>query len=183
MSNTLPPPLPPHDLATVTALLGRDPGRGTTIVATNAQHQPAVLRCYPLRVPAIKPPEPFPTLSWLLDPDLHHRIADLERLGVIQEVHDLIARRHDLKDQLAQAHRNYAQHRWQLLSEPHQQQAHDLGYTTALRDTGIAGTNPEHPHALKCLHAHVAHQLATGQNPIGRFIMDHFFPAYAVQTT
>ncbi|MEM6394268.1 MAG: hypothetical protein AAF797_16000, partial [Planctomycetota bacterium] len=67
MSSTpLPTPLPPSDLVEVTALLGHDPGRGAAVATRNAQDRPVVLRCYPLRFHALRPPQPFPTLYWLL---------------------------------------------------------------------------------------------------------------------
>jgi hypothetical protein len=71
-----------------------------------------------------------------------------------------------LREYLA-AHQAYREMRLSLLSPKEREYAKKKGLCSLL-ESGIAGiTNPKR---VKCLHAQLAHFLATGQNPIGRLV-------------
>ena len=80
------------------------------------------------------------------------------------------ATRSQLAAALASAHRSYAAARWGTLTADDQQFCADRGYTSVLRDTGVAGLRFENQ--IKCLHAHCAHALAGGPNPIGTRVLE-----------
>ena len=78
--------------------------------------------------------------------------------------------RSQLATALAAAHRAYATARWAALSEEDREFCTKRGYASVLRDTGVAGLRFENQ--IKCLHAHCAHALAGGQNPIGARVLE-----------
>lgn len=167
--------------------------RVTGVAARDADGNPSVLQCYPLRMtgPSSKQPTerrdkrggsankwkadkpvPWPNTYWLVDPDLCSRIGRLEHLGWIQT---LQARVHSgeepqLVAALAAAHRAYARDRWSLLSAEDREYAANGGYEGVLRDYGVSGFRQDTQ--VKCLHTHTAHALATGGNPIGRLALE-----------
>jgi len=63
------------------------------------------------------------------------------------------------------AHQTYREMRLSLLSPEELEYAKGKGLRSIL-ESGIAGII--NPKRVKCLHAQLAHFLATGQNPIGR---------------
>ena len=70
--------VPPAVVAQVAELLGREP-RGLEAVAANGPDgEPRVIR-----VAALVDGKPFPTLFWLVDPDLVYRIDREEAGGLI----------------------------------------------------------------------------------------------------
>jgi len=60
---------------------------------------------------------PFPTLFWLTCPDISKAVADLERRGYVQIFEDEINSKPDLVNRLLCCHEEYAQLRWQSLTE------------------------------------------------------------------
>lgn len=64
-------------------------------------------------------------------------------------------------------HQSFADERWALLSEPDRKYAEASGFAASLRDSGVSGVayRPQ----VKCLHAHFAHFLATGDNIVGEW--------------
>ncbi len=93
---------------------------------------------------------PFPTLYWLTCPILVKRMSTLEGDGWMQVVNDELERDPSLRARLSDAVTAYRSRRDQ--HEP----VEDSG--------GPPGGGPDR---VKCLHAHVAHELAGGANPIG----------------
>lgn len=94
--------------------------------------------------------EPFPTLYWLTCPVLAKRVSTLESEGAMTDVNERLATDVALKVRLADAIDRYIR----------------------ARDThaviGDAGAPPGGgPERVKCLHAHVAHELVDGSNPVG----------------
>ena len=158
---------------------------------------PAVLKCYPLRVTyrdegapessegthterretrggssnkwTASAPVPWPNTFWLVDPQLAQRAGTLEHEGLVQTWQREVADEPDgdFARALATAHRAYSATRWALLSDD--DRAYVLSQpwaTAALRDTGVGGLRFESQ--VKCLHVHLAHALAGGDNPVGR---------------
>ncbi len=99
--------------------------------------------------PRLDDGSPFPTLFWLTCPILVKRASRLESEGRMTDVnHDLAqdgAFRDRLRDAMARLRARRDEH------EP-------------LEDASPPGGGPER---VKCLHAHLAHQLAAPPNPVG----------------
>lgn len=64
--------------------------------------------------------------------------------------------------------RSYASQRWSSLVEPDVATVRELGWAARLLDTGVGGVSDRSQ--LKCLHAHLGHELATGGNPTGGWV-------------
>ncbi|HNV71207.1 MAG TPA: DUF501 domain-containing protein [Candidatus Ozemobacteraceae bacterium] len=112
--------------------------------------------------------KPFPTIYWLLCPKLRLAISHLEQGGFLKSMlsrleQDSAFREAFLRGQSAVCEcrvRRAAQILPQPLSE---------NMAKVLRETSIAGSH--HLLGLKCLHAHAAHTLAGGENPVGEAIL------------
>lgn len=141
----------PDDDAAVTAQIGRAP-RGGMRVARRCHHAlPVVLEVAP-RLPT---GEPFPTLYWLSCPLAHRRVARLEAAGGVREMDRRVAEDPEFRDALERATARYASAR--AARAPN-----DGGAERALRG-GVGGAVG----GTKCLHAHFAHHLVDGANPVG----------------
>ena len=100
--------------------------------------------------PLLEDGTPFPTLYWLTCPILSKRVAKLESEGAMADMNERLARDADLKQRLTRALDGY-----RALRDDH----------AVIDDKGAPpGGGPDR---VKCLHAHVAHQVATGENPVG----------------
>jgi hypothetical protein len=105
---------------------------------------------------------PFPTLWWLTCRSLTRAVGRLEAGGWMAGVNRRLAEDPDLAEQLHRATVAYAARR--DAAEP------------------ITGANPRRGHPggggtgtpegrVKCLHAHTAHQLVSGDNPVGAAVL------------
>ncbi len=143
------------DLDFLRAALGRAP-RGLAGVARRcAVGLPVVI----VNEPFLSDGSPFPTTFWLVCPKAVKAVSALEASGLIGEVEKEIASNADLRAALLKAHTEYAKYRKRLAQSTHPS-----------LDTGIGGVR--HLASIKCLHAHYAHHLAGGQNPVGKRISD-----------
>ena len=130
----------------VAAQLGRPP-RGLRAVAHRCScGLPDVVETEPL----LDDGTPFPTLYWLSCPRARSVIGRLEERGVMAEMTRRLAADADLAASYGEAHRDYLRRRDAL---------------HVLPDAPGAGGMPTR---VKCLHVLVAHELATGANPLGR---------------
>jgi hypothetical protein len=159
--------LSPADDALVAAQLGRRL-RGVVAVAARCPvGHPAVITCYPLRRTG-KRIMPFPTLYWLVCPALDRAVADLERGGAIVAMERELADDALLRERVSRDHDDYIARRWATLTDEDRAyiESHHLreGYFAR----GIGGM--VNRAAVKCLHLHVAHELAGG-NAIGARVM------------
>jgi uncharacterized protein len=136
----------PEDRAIVERQLGRAP-RGAWAVARRCHlGVPMVIENHP-RLPD---GSPFPTLYWLTCPLLVRRASRLEADGWMTEVGEDLARDPNLRERLSAAFDAYRARR----------DAHE-----AIEDAGAPpGGGPDR---VKCLHAHLAHELAAPPNPVG----------------
>lgn len=139
------------DAGTIAAQLGRAPRGGVTVAVRCDQGAPLVIRT----TPALADGRPFPTLFWLTCPSRAKAIARLEADGLIGRLQDRVRDERDLAAELGAAAERYSLGRG--LSEAYGDRPRFIG--------GAADV-----HAVKCLHAHYAHYLATGHNPIGRIV-------------
>ena len=137
--------------AVVSAQLGR-PARGrSAVVHRCAYGLPTVVRVEP-RLPD---GTPFPTVFWQTCPALRSQIgrleADQSMVGINQRLET---------DPEFQAAHEAAQERYRDFRD-------DLG--GPLPGNPYAGGSPRH---VKCLHVHAAHELATGDSPVGAWTVE-----------
>jgi hypothetical protein len=98
---------------------------------------------------------PFPTLFWLTCPILVKRTGTLEAEGAMAAMNEELARDAALRARVQDDVGRYARRRDQL---------------ARLNDPGVPGGGPDR---VKCLHAHVAHELADPPNSIGARALTH----------
>ena len=100
--------------------------------------------------PRLPDGSPFPTLFWLTCPILVKRAAGLEGDGWMKELNLSLAEDTGLRDRMVVSLEAYRARRDQ----------HDV-----IDDRGSPpGGGPDR---VKCLHAHLAHELVTNANPVG----------------
>jgi uncharacterized protein len=153
MTARTPAPATADDRAAVAELLGRVPQAGFVVVVRDATGAPMVIRNDPL----LDDGTPMPTRYWLVDPALNRAIGRLEADGGVDraeaEVDD---------DALAAVHARYAAERDAALPP---------GHAGPRPSGGVGGTRT----GVKCLHAHYAHLLAGGEDPVGRWVEARLF--------
>lgn len=162
-----PPPLraspvvpPLDDFSAAAAQLGR-PVRGATRAVRRCHLSlPVVLEVAPL----LPNGRPFPTLYWLSCPLAHRRIARLEAAGGVRAMDRQVAEDEAFRAELELASERYARARARCATEA-------LPPIRAFRG-GIGGAIG----GTKCLHAHFAHHLADGPNPIGAAVEREVVP-------
>ncbi len=93
---------------------------------------------------------PFPTTFWLTCPILVKRASRLEASGTMAEMTEALGSDERLRARLEDALRRYRERR----------DAH----LVIVESGGPPGGGPDR---VKCLHAHLAHELADPPNPIG----------------
>lgn len=145
----------PTDVAVVSAQLGRE-ARGAPAVVHRCGHGlPTVVRV----APRLEDGTPFPTLFWLSCPVLRAAVGRLEA------EHLMVALTDRLADDAAFA-ADYA--------------ASSDRYVAARDALGVvldgAPTAGGMPARIKCLHVHVAHHLATGDNVVGAAALEALLP-------
>lgn len=138
-------PASPEDLDEVTRLLGRAPMADFEVAHRAAGGGPVVLRNAPL----LHDGTPMPTRYWLVDPDLVRRVGALEAEGGVRAAEAAVD-----AGALEAAHRRYAAERDADLPRDH---------AGPRPSGGVGGTR----RGVKCLHAHLAHTLAGGRDPVG----------------
>lgn len=133
-----------HERLLVEAQLGRGP-RGRWRVARRCHlGLPMAIETYP----RLEDGTPFPTLFWLTCPILIRRASRLEAAGFMNELTERLGTKGPFRERLENAIERY----------------------TARRDDHevITATQPGGgPERVKCLHAHLAHELGDGPNPVG----------------
>jgi uncharacterized protein len=150
------PPVDERGRALVSAQIGR-PARGSPAVVHRCEFGlPTVVRVDP----RLEDGTPFPTTFWLTCPVMRSRVGTLEADHAMVGLNERLERDGGFADEYAAAHERYVAFR-DALAEP-------------LPGAPGAGGMPGH---IKCLHVHAAHHLATGDNPVGAWTVDHATPA------
>ena len=150
MTPEVDPPASGDDVAAVAELLGRRPQGAFEVVVRAADGSPVVIRNAPL----LDDGTPMPTRYWLTDRDALRRISRLEAAGGVRQAeHDIPA------VHIAAAHARY---------EAERDAAMPAGWAGPRPYGGVGGTRTD----VKCLHAHYAHLLAGGDDPVGRWVVD-----------
>jgi hypothetical protein len=139
-----------RDRAAVAAQLGRPP-RGLRAVAHRC---PCGLPDVVETAPRLEDGSPFPTLYYLTCPRAASAIGTLEADGVMADMTQRLQVDADLAAAYDASHQDYLTRRDAIEALP--------------GDPGAGGM----PDRVKCLHVLVAHELATGANPLGREALD-----------
>ncbi len=138
------------DRARVEEQLGRPPRGEFEVVVRDATGDPVVVRNHPF----LDDGTPMPTRYYLVGPALVRAVSRLEAAGGVDR-----AEREIDAAEIAAVHERYAAERDAAIPDDH---AGPRPYG------GVGGTRI----GVKCLHAHVAHQLATGDDVVGRWALD-----------
>lgn len=160
------------DLAYLVQVLGHEPRGWWRVVARDEQGRARVVVTYPLWCVG-KMCRPFPNLFWLTDADLISRISELERVGTIGLLEESLAADAAFRAKVDDDHARYAAMRWAMLDEQDRRLAESMGFSDAIKARGVGGLTAGSL-KIKCLHAHVAHELAMGQqdgNEVGRRVL------------
>jgi hypothetical protein len=151
------------DRRTIAAQIGREP-RGLSGIARRCSYGfPQVVRVHP-----VVEGKPFPTLYWLTCPWLCGAIDRLEAAGRIAELEERLSTDLDMARRLDAANDAYVADRSGLLSRAEVDDLRARGFLESLTERGIGGIAGLR--GIKCLHLHVAHELAQG-NPIGELVL------------
>lgn len=140
------PDASPHDVDVISAQLGR-PARGKPAVMHRCSFGlPTVVRV----APRLEDGTPFPTTFWLSCPLLRSRVGTLEADHAMVGFNERLQADETLARDYTASHERYVAFRDDL-------------------DTPLPGSpgNGGMPGYVKCLHVHVGHFLATGDNPVG----------------
>ncbi len=148
------------DLTGVREQLGREPTTPFTVVARCTGGHPLVIRNAPLDATG----GPFPTTYWLTCPDAVKAVSRLESDGWIGRLNERMSEDEGFREAVELAHAAYAADRAEDL-----ERARGWG--------GVAGTRT----GIKCLHAHYAHRLAGGDDPVGGWVAERVEPVHLEQ--
>ncbi len=155
-----------EQLAQITRQLGRRPLRlAGTALCCPAGH-PAVVVTYPLQRRS-EHLLPFPTIHWLVCPNLVRAISQLERLGAIARAQAWLAADPQRLEAMRCAHRRAIELRWALLEAADRERIARRGLSAAFQDRGIGGIR--NFSSVKCLHAHYAFHLLH-PTPLGSWL-------------
>jgi len=139
------------DRGRVAQLLGREPQGAFDVVVRNDDGDPVVVR----NAPFLDDGTPMPTRYYLVGADLVRRVSRLEASGGVRAAEAAID-----ATLIAETHARYAAERDAAIPVDH------VGPRPS---GGVGGTRT----GVKCLHAHVAYVLAGGDDPVGRWALDH----------
>lgn len=138
------------DRAAVAELLGREPEAAFEVVVRDVEGAPVVIRNAPL----LHDGTPMPTRYYLVDRALCRRIGTLEASGGVRAAEAAVD-----PGELVAVHRRYAAERDAAIPRD---------WKGPRPHGGVGGTR----RGVKCLHAHYAHLLAGGDDPVGRWVAE-----------
>ncbi len=138
------------DRARVEQLLGRAPQGDFDVVVRDEAGDPVVVR----NAPFLADGTPMPTRYYLVGADLVKQVSRVEAGGGVRA-----AEREIDAATIAAIHGRYAAERDAAIPDDH------VGPRPS---GGVGGTRT----GVKCLHAHVAHHLATGDDAIGAWTLE-----------
>lgn len=142
------------DRRSVAALIGREPAGDFVVVVRDTEGQPVVVRNAPL----LHDGTPMPTLYWLVGRREVTAVSRLEAEGAIDVVEDEIG-----LDVIADIHDRYRAER----------DADRPPGVSPWPSHGVGGTR----RGVKCLHAHLAHWLAGGDDRVGEWTAERIVAA------
>jgi uncharacterized protein len=143
------------DRVRVAQLLGREPQGAFDVVVRDEHGDPVVVR----NAPFLDDGTPMPTRYYLVGSRLVREVSRLEADGGVRRAEAAID-----PAAIADTHRRYGAERDAAIAADH------VGPRPY---GGVGGTRT----GVKCLHAHVAHELAGGDDPVGRWALDQLAAA------
>jgi uncharacterized protein len=143
------------DRSRVAALLGREPAGAFEVVVRDEHGDPVVVR----NAPFLDDGTPMPTRYYLVGADLVRDVSRLEASGGVKAAEAAVD-----AAEVAATHERYAAERDTAIAVDHEG-PRPYG--------GVGGTRT----GVKCLHAHVAHALAGGDDPVGRWALERLSEA------
>lgn len=152
----------PHTRAQVANLIGRDPLGLEAVAVAAADSSPVVVR-----VASIVRGKPFPTLFWLVDPNLIYRIDQAEAAGLIDRLQAKVDTDANLRTQIVADHEAHIALRNSYLTPIQRAQIAELGFSAALQQRGIGGIG--NYARIRCLHTWYAAHLVV-PNTIGAML-------------
>lgn len=155
-----------HVLAQVAALLGREPRGLEAVAVAGPAGEPRVIR-----VAALVDGKPFPTLFWLVDPDLVYRIDREEAEGLIARFQQRVDEDPALQQALRDDHLAYIAMRDQYMAPDTRRELEALGFGEVLARRGVGGIADFT--RIRCLHTWYAAHLVT-PNAIGAMLDAHW---------
>lgn len=138
------------DRSRVAQLLGREPAGAFEVVVRDEHGDPVVVR----NAPFLHDGTPMPTRYYLVGAELVRDVSRLEAGGGVKAAEAAVD-----PEVLAAVHARYGAERDAAIPAAHEG-PRPYG--------GVGGTRT----GVKCLHAHVAHLLAGGDDPVGRWTLD-----------
>ena len=138
------------DRVRVAQLLGREPRGAFDVVVRDDVGDPVVVR----NAPFLDDGTPMPTRYYLVGSAIVLEVSRLEASGGVREAEAALP-----ADEIRATHERYARER---------DAAIPTGHVGPRPTGGVGGTRT----GVKCLHAHVAHTLAGGDDPVGRWALD-----------
>jgi hypothetical protein len=148
--------------AAVAALLGRNPRGLEEVAVAHPDGQPVVIR-----VASLVDNEPFPTLFWLLDPDLCYRIDQAEASGLIKLLQQRIDSDLALQQAMSEDHLAHIRLRDGYMDKPLRERLQKLGYAKVFASRGVGGIADFS--RIRCLHTWYAAHLVV-PNTVGRLL-------------
>jgi hypothetical protein len=122
-------------------------------------------------VDAFKNNYPAPTIFWLTCPYLTYEVDRLESdTDLIDKLGKRLKEDCSFKKAMDSAHESYAKKRLELLDNTQLKNAEMISedLLKTLKFSGVGGIKDKN--GIKCLHTHLAHYLAGGDNPVGRIV-------------
>ena len=150
----------------VSELLGREARGLRAIPVAGEDGEPMVIE-----VASLVEDKPFPTLFWLVDPDLNYRIDQLEAGGMIADLQSRIDASPELQASMRADHLAHIELRNRHMAAAERERLQELGYWDSLQTRGIGGI--ENFSRIRCLHTWYAAHLVTA-NTVGRMLDEHW---------
>ncbi|MBU4194600.1 MAG: DUF501 domain-containing protein [Actinobacteria bacterium] len=150
----------PTDLRVIRRQLGRTP-RGDVLVALRCPHgRPAVI----LTVPLGRPGRALPPIIWLSCPYAAREMGRLESEGAAKEFDCRLESDRELAGRYMEEDERFAR-----VQDTLARSALGDGFADKLGRRGVAGGRRG---TVKCLHAHLSYQLASGRGLVGQWCLE-----------
>jgi hypothetical protein len=158
--------LSPELTSRVAELLGREPRGLEDISVSGPAGEPVVIR-----VASLVEDKPFPTLFWLVDPDISYRIDREEATGLIAQLQSRIDTEPALQQAMSSDHKAHIRLRDSFMSSAVRLRLVQLGYADVLEKKGIGGIADFS--RIRCLHTwYAAHRVVP--NTVGALLDEHW---------
>jgi len=144
--------------------LGRKPAGIISVVKRNSNNIPQVIKVNPFVRKA-----PFPTMYWLVCPDLSKKISTLEATGFIKDLENEVSNSKELTDSLFSIHEDYRKERERLYNDLNLDLSESMEKT--ISETGVGGVADFQ--RVRCLHMFYAYHLVK-ENFVGKKIDLYF---------